>query len=154
MKQQSSKDTLQKLVPIFLLLAGLAVCGTGVCNLLRRADYEKTTASVQEIATASPAEYAAGSPLYQVYVNYTVDENAYLTDIGAYKKSYQVGKELAVLYNPENPADAVVSDRKPAVIMTVCGGVMLAVDAVLLVPLLRDVLAGNKKKEEAQETEG
>ena len=153
MKLQSSKDTLQRLLPVILLIAGITVFGMGIGNLLRWAGYETTTAVIQEIAAASSAERAAGSPLYHVYVDYAVGEDVYTADVGSYKSGYEVGGELAVLYNPENPANAVVSDRKGACIMAVCGGVMLAADVVLLVPLLRAVLTGNKKKEDLQKSE-
>ena len=153
MKLQSSKETLQKLAPVILLIAGITVFGMGLSSLLRWAGYEKTTAVVQETVTASSAERAAGSPLYHVYVDYTVGEDAYTADIGSYRNGYDAGNELAILYNSENPANAVVSDRKTSWIMTVCGGVMLAADLILLVPLLLGVLKGNKKKDDSQTVE-
>ena len=83
-------------------------------------------------------------------MTFEADGREVTAELGSYKKSYTEGSELTVLYDPDNPADATVNNKTAGAVMTGLGAAMLAVDAVLLIPLLRDVLAGNKKKKEEQ----
>ena len=150
MKNDNMNDTLKKLIPVFLLIAGITVFGVGITNLSRTARYEKTTARITEIAAEPYSVWNSKRTAVNVYVTFEADGREVTAELGSYKKSYTEGSELTVLYDPDNPADATVNNKTAGAVMTGLGAAMLAVDAVLLIPLLRDVLAGNKKKKEEQ----
>ena len=150
MKNDKRNDTLQKLIPVFLLIAGITVLGMGLTNLSRTARYEKTTARITEIAAEPYVSERGDRTAVNVYVTFDANGREVTAELGSYKKNYTEGKELTVLYDPANPADAMVNGKTAGAVMTGIGAVLLAADAVLLVPLLRDVLAGNKKKKEEQ----
>ena len=142
MKKEKSKDnqngTLQKLLPVLLLIAAVTVFGTGLSGLVRTAGYQRATGVVTEVSGG------------EVYVTYSTEDGEQAASLGAVARGSAVGTALPLLYRPGHPGNAILSERKTYGILTGVGGALLAADAVFLVPLLRSVFAGNRRKETAQ----
>ena len=144
MKKDKSKDkrkdnqngTLQKLLPVLLLIVGVTVFGTGLSGLMRTAGYCRATGVVTEVAAG------------EVYVAYPAGEVQQTASLGVISKGCAVGSELPLLYRSDHPADVKLSDRTVYGVLTGVGGALLAADAVFLIPLLRSVFAGNKGRKE------
>ena len=135
MKKEKQNGTLQKLVPILLLIAGITVFGAGLSGLVRSAGYDRAKGVVTEVADGE---------VYVAYLAGAGEQNAYL---GRISRGCAVGTELPLLFRPDHPSNAVLSDRALNGALTGVGAALLITDAALLVPLLRSVFAGNKRKE-------
>lgn len=142
MKKEKQNGTLQKLLPILLLLVGVTVFGTGLSGLARMAGYRRATGVVTEVAAG------------EVYVAFPAEAGEQSASLGAISRGCAVGTRLPLLYRPDHPADAVPSDRTVNGVLTGVGAALLIVDAVLLVPLLRSVFTGNARKKQEEQPGG
>ena len=113
MKKEKQNGTLQKLLPILLLLAGVTVFGTGLSGLARMAGYRRATGVVTEVAAG------------EVYVAFPAEAGEQSASLGAISRGCAVGTRLPLLYRPDHPADAVPSDRTVNGVLTGVGAALL-----------------------------
>ena len=75
---------------------------------------------------------------WEVMVAYSVDGKDYVTDLGQKKDDFTVGKEIDILYNPNNPEGIVLPGKTIWFIFMIAGAAVAVIAAVLLVRDLRN----------------
>lgn len=150
MKNNNLKETLSKLLPIVLLLAGVTLAGSGLRTLLTQSGLKKTEAVIAELTdetyfSVGGREKHAQSAL----VSYSVDGASYTADLGGVRRSFAEGGTVEVLVDPALPERAVLPDTAGGVACAVCGGVLLIAGLIWFAPLLITVLSNKEKKKPA-----
>ena len=103
---------------------------------------EATITNIVETPSAFPDEPST----FQTFVDYFVEGVKYENiEINAYETGYKVGKVITILYNPENPSEAIakVSAFIP-ILMIALAGLSLAGGVTAIVLMVR---SSKKKKE-------
>ncbi|MBR1559180.1 MAG: hypothetical protein IJ646_02955, partial [Clostridia bacterium] len=75
---------------------------------------------------------------WEVMVEYTVDGNTYISDLGQKKDDFTVGKEIDILYNPNDPEGIVLPGKAGWSIFILAGAAVDVAASALLVRDLRD----------------
>jgi hypothetical protein len=71
-------------------------------------------------------------------VEYTVDGQSYVSDLGQKKDDFTVGKEIDILYNPNNPEGIVLPGKTIWFIFMIVGAVVAVVASALLIKDIRN----------------
>ena len=150
MKENNLKETLSKLLPIVLVLAGITLAGSGLRTLLSQSGLRKTTAVIEEL-TEEAYQTAAGKEknARTAIVTYSVDGAAYTADLGGVRRNFAEGGTVEVLVDPSLPERAVMPETAGGVVCTVCGSVLLAAGLIWFAPLFITVLSNKEKKKPA-----
>lgn len=121
-------------IVFFVIAAILLVAGIFV-TLNAKKGYAETTATITNIEH----EQLGDSDYYHVFVDYTVGGHAYTNvEINSYDSSYQVGKQITILYNPNNPSEIV--GKNPSwlnIVLFVASGVLFVAFALCIVFAIR-----------------
>lgn len=89
---------------IVALLFGLVALAMGVyITFFQSRGFVKTTATIASI-TEVESEFANEDPEHVVEVTYTIDGKSYTAELDAYSPSYKEGKQVTILYDPNDPA--------------------------------------------------
>ena len=114
-----------KTVP-WLIVAGVVFILVGIVARLNSAP--ASFLSVTAVITDIEKEYDAdGDADYTITVAYTVDGTEYQAKFKNYNITYRVGKEVELLYDPEDPAEAKMkNEKKLALVLWTIGGLAVA----------------------------
>lgn len=145
-EKKQKNETLSKLLPIVLILAGITLLGTGVSTLVSQAGYDKTTAVITEITEEPYSTGGKEKTALSAVAAYTVGDTVYTADLGGVRSGFIEGGQIQVLVNPDVPQDAVLPQTACGAVCTVLGAALLVGGLVWFIPLLRDVFAGKEKK--------
>lgn len=107
------------------------------------ASAEKTMAVITDIDTYRTGIRDARTTHHDVYVEYRVDRQVYNGMLDYYSSSMYVGKEIEVMYNPNNPADIRGSSNFTWIILALIGLIFAAVGGGIF---FANVTAGGKCK--------
>ena len=145
-QKKQNNETLAKLLPIVLILAGITLFGTGVNTLAAQAGFEKTAAVITEITEETYEAAGKEKTALSAVASYTVGDTAYTADLGGVRKNFVEGGQIDVLVDPAVPQNAVLPQTTGGAVCTGIGAALLLGGVVWFVPLLRDVFAGKEKK--------
>lgn len=118
-----------------LLMAGIVVFGivfivVGIIGIRQDNNWPETTGTIKSIELVQEAVDAEDTDVYEVMVEYKVDGKTYLSDLGTYQDDFEVGKEISIRYNPENP-EGIVLPGKGVSIIFIIAGVIAAIGGAL-----------------------
>lgn len=142
-------------LPVICLLIGIVLISIGIRDVVSDSTkgYEKTTGRLVDYTLYEAGGYDAArktesADTYRLIYSYTVNGEAYTlsTDYGT---SFvpSVGSETEILYNPENPGEAVVDGPNQSGNQLIFIGLFFALGSVpFFLPFLP-----NKKKEKKEE---
>ena len=119
-----------------LFTAGFMIVGVffivaGVIGLKNADSFTPTTGTIKSIELISEAVDEHDTDTYEVMVEYTVDGQTYLSDLGHNQNGYSVGKEIDILYDPEHP-DTITLPGKSSSVFSIVIGVLAVVVPVFL----------------------
>ena len=129
---QRIASLLQRLLPLIFLAAGIVFIVLGSVTLGHHKTYLPATGTISSI----DVEYGVGedaTDTYTVMVEYEVDGTTYFSELGEMKSGYHQGKEVDLLYNPENPEEIIPSGKTGPIIAVVFGGVVTLAGAFSIV---------------------
>ena len=144
--EKKQNDTLRKLLPIVLILAGITVLGEGLNTLLSQAGRVKTEAVIAEIAEETYSVGRKQKKTVSALVTYTLDEASYTADLGGVKSGFVEGGGVAVLVNPDVPEDAVLPQTTGGAVCTGIGAALLLAGLIWFFPLFRSILSNGRKR--------
>lgn len=134
---------------IFAAILAVIALGAGIyLTFFRSAGYEKTTATIVSIENDPdyiPDPNAENDVKRIVTVQYTANGKAYSAKLDSDAPSYEVGKTVDILYDPNNPAK-ISSGRGFGIYFMIAGAVILLLTVGLSIKAKRDV----RKLKEAQ----
>ena len=131
-------NTLKRLMKVGAVLFGLAFIIAGVIGIRQDDTFLPTKAVIQSMERTYEAADANETDTWEVMVAYSVDGKDYVTDLGQKKDDFTVGKEIDILYNPNNPEGIVLPGKTIWFIFMIAGAAVAVIAAVLLVRDLRN----------------
>jgi len=131
-------NTLKRLMKVGAILFGLAFIIAGVIGIRQDDTFLPTKAVIQSMERTYEAADANETDTWEVMVAYSVDGKDYVTDLGQKKDDFTVGKEIDILYNPNNPEGIVLPGKTIWFIFMIAGAAVAVIAAVLLVRDLRN----------------
>ena len=131
-------NTLKRLMKVGAILFGLAFIIAGVIGIRQDDTFLPTKAVIQSMERTYEATDANETDTWEVMVAYSVDGKDYVTDLGQKKDDFTVGKEIDILYNPNNPEGIVLPGKTIWFIFMIAGAAVAVIAAGLLVRDLRN----------------
>lgn len=131
-------NTLKRLMKVGAILFGLAFIIAGVIGIRQNDTFLPTKAVIQSMERTYEAMDSNETDTWEVMVAYSVDGKDYVTDLGQKKDDFTVGKEIDILYNPNNPEGIVLPGKTIWFIFMIAGAAVAVIAAVLLVRDLRN----------------
>jgi len=131
-------NTLKRLMKVGAILFGLAFIIAGVIGIRQDDTFLPTKAVIQSMERTYEAADANETDTWEVMVAYSVDGKDYVSDLGQKKDDFTVGKEIDILYNPNNPEGIVLPGKTIWFIFMIAGAAVAVIAAVLLVRDLRN----------------
>ena len=146
MKVRGTEGT-TNLLGIVFLLVGVIMIVASVCTFVGEKQFEakaeKTTAVITEIDRYTTGSGDDRTTHHDVYVEYRVDRQVYNCMLNTYTSSMYEGKEIEVMYDPENPGDVRVSNYIAPIILVFMGLIFGGVGGGLF---FANIAAGSKRK--------
>ena len=131
-------NTLKRLMKVGAILFGLAFIIAGVIGIRQDDTFLPTKAVIQSMERTYEAMDSNETDTWEVMVAYSVDGKDYVSDLGQKKDDFTVGKEIDILYNPNNPEGIVLPGKTIWFIFMIAGAAVAVTAAVLLVRDLRN----------------
>ena len=131
-------NTLKRLMKVGAILFGLAFIIAGVIGIRQDDTFLPTKAVIQSMERTYEAMDSNETDTWEVMVAYSVDGKDYVSDLGQKKDDFAVGKEIDILYNPDNPEGIVLPGKTIWFIFMIAGAAVAVIAAVLLVRDLRN----------------
>ena len=131
-------NTLKRLMKVGAILFGLAFIIVGVIGIRQDDTFLPTKAVIQSMERTYEAMDSNETDTWEVMVAYSVDGKDYVSDLGQKKDDFTVGKEIDILYNPNNPEGIVLPGKTIWFIFMIAGAAVAVIAAVLLVRDLRN----------------
>ena len=131
-------NTLKRLMKVGAILFGLAFIIAGVIGIRQDDTFLPTKAVIQSMERTYEAMDSNETDTWEVMVAYSVDGKDYVSDLGQKKDDFTVGKEIDILYNPNNPEGIVLPGKTIWFIFMIAGAAVSVIAAVLLVRDLRN----------------
>jgi hypothetical protein len=131
-------NTLKRLMKVGAILFGLAFIIAGVIGIRQDDTFLPTKAVIQSMERTYEAADANETDTWEVMVAYSVDGKDYVSDLGQKKDDFTVGKEIDILYNPNNPEGIVLPGKTIWFIFMIVGAVVAVVASALLIKDIRN----------------
>ena len=131
-------NTLKRQMKVGAVLFGLAFIIAGVIGIRQDDTFLPTKAVIQSMERTYEAMDSNETDTWEVMVAYSVDGKDYVSDLGQKKDDFTEGKEIDILYNPNNPEGIVLPGKTIWFIFIIAGAVVAAVASVLLVMDVRN----------------
>ena len=153
MKNNNLKETLSKLLPIVLILAGITVLGEGVSLLVSQAGMRKTEAVISEITDETYMVNGREKQAISALVTFTLEDAVYTADLGGVRSGFVEGDSLTVLVDPAAPQKVALSSAAAGVTCTVIGAALLLAGVIWFLPLLHTVFTAEPKTDNSRPVE-
>ena len=131
-------NTLKRLMKVGAILFGLAFIVSGIIGIRQDDTFLPTKGVIRSMERTYVATDSNDTDTWEVMVEYAVDGQTYVSDLGQKKDDFTVGKEIDILYNPNNPEAAVLPGKTIWFIFILVGAVVAVVASVLLVRDIRN----------------
>ena len=131
-------NTLKRLMKVGAILFGLAFIVSGIIGIRQDDTFLPTKGVIRSMERTYVATDSNDTDTWEVMVEYTVDGQPYVSDLGQKKDDFTVGKEIDILYNPDNPEGIVLPGKTIWFIFMIAGAAVSVIAAVLLVRDLRN----------------
>jgi hypothetical protein len=120
------------------ILFGIIFIVAGVIGIHQNDTFLPAKGVIQSMERTYEATDSDESDTWEVMVEYTVDGQTYFSDVGSKKDDFTVGKEIDILYNPNDPEGIVLPGKTIWFIFMIAGAAVAVIAAVLLVRDLRN----------------
>ena len=129
-------NNLKRLTKAGAILFGLIFIVAGVAGIHQDNTFLPTKGVIRSMERTYVATDSNDADTWEVMVGYTVDGRDYVSDVGKKMDNFTVGKEIDILYNPNNP-EAIVLPGKMIWFIFIIAGAAVAIAASVL--LVRDI---------------
>ena len=122
---------LGKFLPIVFVIAGIIIIILGFVSLKQQNTFlpvKGVIADIQEFEERDSEGDLTYS--YEVTVDYKIEGESYTSVMGDYKDGFEVGKEIEILYDPDDPS-TIVSKGKGHVVYMFIVGIICAVIGII-----------------------
>ena len=131
-------NNLKRLMKVGAILFGLAFIIASVIGIHQDNTFLPTKGVIRSMERTYVATDSNETDTWEVMVEYMVDGVDYISDQGQKKDDFTVGKEIDILYNPNNPEGIVLPGKTIWFIFMVAGTAVAIAASVLLVRDMRN----------------
>ena len=131
-------NNLKRLMKAGAILFGLIFIVSGIIGIHQDDTFLPTKGVIQSMERTYVATDSNDTDTWEVMVEYTVDGQPYVSDLGQKKDDFTVGKEIDILYNPNNPEGIVLPGKTIWFIFMIVGAVVAVVASALLIKDIRN----------------
>ena len=131
-------NNLKRLMKAGAILFGLIFIVSGIIGIHQDDTSLPTKGVIQSMERTYVATDSNDTDTWEVMVEYTVDGQPYVSDLGQKKDDFTVGKEIDILYNPNNPEGIVLPGKTIWIIFMIVGAVVAVVASALLIKDIRN----------------
>ena len=131
-------NTLKRLMKIGAVLFGLIFIVVSAAGMRQADTFLPTKGVIRSMERTYIATDSIDTDTWEVLVEYTVDGEDYVSDLGQKKNDFAVGQEIDILYNPNNPEAIVLPGKALWFIFMIAGAAVAIVASALLVKDIRD----------------
>ena len=131
-------NNLKRLMKVGAILFGLAFIIASVIGIHQDNTFLPTKGVIRSMERTYVATDSNETDTWEVMVEYMVDGVDYISDLGQKKDDFTVGKEIDILYNPNNPEGIVLPGKTIWFIFMVAGTAVAIAASVLLVRDMRN----------------
>ena len=131
-------NTLKRLMKVGAIVFGIVFIVVSAIGIHQDDTFLPTKGVIRSMERTYVATDTNETDTWEVMVEYTVDGQDYVSDLGQKKDDFIVGKEIDILYNPDNPEGIVLPGKTIWFIFIIVGAVVAAVASVLLVRDIRN----------------
>ena len=131
-------NTLKRLMKVGAILFGLAFIVSGIIGIHQDETFLPTKGVIRSMERTYVATNSDENDTWEVMVEYAVDGQTYVSDLGQKKDDFTVGKEIDILYNPNNPEGIVLPGKTIWFIFMIVGAVVAVVASALLIKDIRN----------------
>ena len=131
-------DNLKRLTKAGAILFGLIFIVISAFGIHQDNTFLPAKGVIRSMERTYAATDSNDTDTWEVMVEYTVDGQTYLSDVGKKPNDFTVGKEIDILYNPNNPEAIVLPGKTGWIIGIIVGAIVAIAASVLLVKDIRD----------------
>ena len=122
--------TLTKFLPLVFIIAGIIVIVFSIHGLHQQDEFSPAKGVIKDIQEYVETDSDGGTTTtYEVTVDYTINGKSYTSVMGDYENGYEVGKEIDILYDPQDP-NVIVSKGKGPYYYFIAASILLILYAV------------------------
>lgn len=104
--------TIAKFIPLAIVVMGIIAIVFSIHGLHQQDDFLPAKGVIQDIQEYVETDSdGVTNTTYEVTVDYTIDGKSYTSVMGDFENGYEVGKEIDILYDPQDP-NVIVSKGK------------------------------------------
>ena len=126
-------NTLKRLMKVGAILFGLAFIVAGVIGIHQDDTFLPTKGVIRSMERTYEATDSSETDTWVVMVAYTDEGKDYVSDLGQKKDDFIVGKEIDILYNPNNPEGIVLPGKTIWFIFMIAGAAVSIIAGGLLI---------------------
>jgi len=117
------QNILNRVAPVFCIVASIVFIIGGVIGLHQVATFSPATGTIESIEIEQGT--ADESDSYTVIVSYNANGTIYYADLGQLQNGFYEGKEIDILYNPDDFSQITLPSKTGPIIGIAFGAVML-----------------------------
>ena len=131
-------NNLKRLMKAGAILFGLIFIISGAVGIHQDNTFLPARGVIRSMERTYEATDSDETDIWEVMVEYIVDGETYVSDLGQKKDDFIVGKEIDILYNPNHPEGIVLPGKTIWFIFILVGAVVAVAAAVLLIKDFRN----------------
>ncbi len=131
-------DNLKRLMKAGAILFGLIFIVAGAIGVHQNDTFLPAKGVIRSMERTYVATDSNDTDTWEVMVEYTVDGRSYLSNVGSKKDDFAVGREIDILYNPNNPEMVVLPGKTVWIIAVIAGAIVAVAASVLLAKDMRN----------------
>ena len=131
-------NNLKRLTKAGAILFGIIFIIAGMIGIHQDNTFLPAKGVIHSMERTYVATDSNDTDTWEVMVQYTIDGKDYVSNVGKKMDDFTVGKEIDILYNPNNPASIVLPGKTVWIIAIIAGAVVAIAAAVLLAKDMRN----------------
>jgi len=131
-------NMLKRLMKVGAILFGIVFMVVSAIGMRQADTFLPAKGVIRSMERTYVATDTNETDTWEVMVEYTVDGQDYVSDLGQKKDDFAVGKEIDILYNPSHPEGIVLPGKTIWVIFMIVGAAVAVAASVLLVKDIRN----------------
>jgi len=128
------KKILDYLIPIICLFAAVMSIFMGINSINNHNEFMETTGVIESITIE---HMSRNHNDYDIMVSYVANGQEYLSDLGEYSSSMEVGQEIDIMYNPENPGEIITAGNFSTIMMFVMAAIAVCATVLSIKKIIK-----------------
>ncbi|MBQ2160640.1 MAG: DUF3592 domain-containing protein [Firmicutes bacterium] len=120
-----------KFLPLLFVIGGIVVIIMSISGLHDQDTFTSAKGVIRDIQVYEDRDADGDlTYTYDVTVDFEADGKSYTSVMGDYEDSYEVGKEIDIVFDPEDPTNIAAAGKSKYFIMIAAGVVVIIIGAI------------------------